>query len=127
MIKAYQDVEILCGTFHYTYKHNTEAFAEIEDMVNANAREQLAMILFSKTEILRKIIDDALAEDTKPRERLAIYKALDELSNSLSQNMITENWAWSEIHEMFKQGPVLKVAKSRFYGEQTTVSMEGET
>jgi hypothetical protein len=54
-------------------ENNPEAFAEMQARIDANNREQLAMIQLSKTEMLRRIIQDGLSIDTKPKDRLAIY------------------------------------------------------
>jgi hypothetical protein len=59
--------------FYYIMENNPEAFAEMQARIDANNREQLAMIQLSKTEMLRRIIQDGLSIDTKPKDRLAIY------------------------------------------------------
>lgn len=51
----------------------------IISIIDANNREQLGLILLSKTEMLRKVIEDGLADDTKPKDRLVIYMKLNEL------------------------------------------------
>jgi hypothetical protein len=54
-------------------------------MVLANNRENLLIILVNKSNILQKLIDAGLSEKTKPKDRLAIYKALGEKLDTLSQ------------------------------------------
>jgi hypothetical protein len=44
--------------------NNPDAFAEMQARIDANNREQLAMIQLSKTEMLRRIIQDRLSAET---------------------------------------------------------------
>ena len=61
--------------------------------MDANYRHQLGLILFHKTEILEKVIEDGLSDNTAPRERLAIYKALNELEIGLTDALRIESEA----------------------------------
>ena len=45
------------------------------------------MALDNQTKVLQKIISDGLAETTKPRDRLAIFKTLGEISEELSEKL----------------------------------------
>ena len=45
----------------------------------------------NKTETLSKVIEDALSDSTKPKERLAIYKALSEILDDLGCNLQIES------------------------------------
>ncbi len=67
------------STYYDVVKKNPEAVTEYQEVVDANARHQLGMILFHKTETLQKFIEDGLSKGIPPRERLALYKALNEL------------------------------------------------
>ena len=49
---------------------NPEAFVEMQAIRVADYREQSGLILEGKKEILRKVIDASLAEETKPKDRL---------------------------------------------------------
>jgi len=60
-------------------------------MVIANSRERLWIALDNQTKVLQKIIADGLAETTKPRDRLAIFKTLGEISEELSEKLQTLN------------------------------------
>ena len=84
------------STFYDIVKRNPEAIAQYQELIEASAREQLGMILMHKTEILEKIIDDALADTTKPKDRLVIYKSLSEWLEEQSQSLQVESSAQTE-------------------------------
>ena len=90
-------------------------------MVKLNARKQLGMILANKTEILDKIIQDGLSDDTAPRDRLAIYKALNELDERLNNAIENERKAVDFLNEL-KRRPKLELQESTFSASQTTTS-----
>jgi hypothetical protein len=46
----------------------------------------LGLILASKNEILRKVIDAGQADEIKPKNRLAIFMKLSELADSLTKS-----------------------------------------
>jgi len=46
--------------------NNPEAIATEQAIIEANNREQLGLILASKNEILRKVIDAGPVDETKP-------------------------------------------------------------
>ena len=95
-------------------------------MVQLNARQQLGMILSHKTEILGKIIQDGMSDDTAPRDRLAIYKTLDELSDRLNSAIEIESQAAAYTLEFLKQGPKLEWQESRLTVSKTTISVESD-
>ena len=72
-------------------ENNPEAIAENQGIIDANNREQLGLILMSKTELLRKIIEDGLADATKPKDRLAIYSKMNQIEGELTQGLPIEN------------------------------------
>ena len=65
------------------------------------------MILFHKTEILQTVIEDGLSDNTTPRERLAIYKALNELEDGMTDALKIESQLAAEalFVELQKQYP----------------------
>jgi hypothetical protein len=74
-----------------------------------------------------QVIQDRLSDDTSPRERLAIYKTLDELVGKLQNALQVESEAAKAAHEFLKKGPVTRIQKSRLTASQTrTVTIEGE-
>ncbi len=68
----------------------------------------------NKNEILRKVINAGLAEDTKPKDRLAIYMKLSELEHSLTKGMGMESDIENQAQEFLRRGLRLIKATSRF-------------
>ena len=124
VVAACKEVGIPRSTFYDVVKKNPEAVTEYHEIVEVNYRHQLGLILFSKTEILQKVIEDGLSEGTPPRERLAIYKALNELEIGLTDALRIESQAAAEAHEFLKQGPVTSQKVSRLTATQTSVIIE---
>ncbi|MHA2171302.1 MAG: hypothetical protein ACXAB7_15545 [Candidatus Kariarchaeaceae archaeon] len=114
------------STFYDVVKKNPKAITDYQEIVEANARHQLGLILFHKSEILQKVIKDGLSERTPPRERLAIYKALNELEVGLTDALRIESQAATDVHEILKQGPVTSQKVSRLTATQTSVIIERE-
>jgi len=123
---ACQEVGLPRSSYYEIIKNNPEAIAEYHEMVQLNARQQLGMILSHKTEILHKIIEDGLSEETSPRDRLAIYKALNELDDRLSGAIEAESKAAEYIYDILKQGPKLQWQESRLNASPATINLEGE-
>lgn len=126
VVEACKAVGMPRSSFYYIMVNNPDAFAEMQARIDANNREQLAMIQLSKTEMLRRIIQDGLSADTKPKDRLAIYLKLSELDNKMSQALQVENEAGNSIHELLKQGPKTSVQVSRYSATQTTITVDTE-
>ena len=126
VVEACKAVGMPRSSFYYIMENNPDAFAEMQARIDANNREQLAMIQLSKTELLRKIIQDGLSADTKPKDRLAIYLKLNEMDNKMSQALQVENEADNSIHELLKQGPKTSVQVSRYSATQTTITVDTE-
>jgi hypothetical protein len=124
-VDACKEVGLPRSSYYDIINNNPEAIAEYHEMVQINARQQLGMILSNKTEILHKIIEDGLSDDTAPRDRLAIYKALNELDDKLSSAIESESVAADFISE-YLQGPKLKWQESRLTVSNTTITLEGD-
>ena len=54
VVSACKEVGIPRSTFYDVVKKNPEAVTEYQEIVDANARHQLGLILFHKTEIFRR-------------------------------------------------------------------------
>jgi len=126
VVEACKAVGMPRSSFYYIMENNPDAFAKMQAHIDANNREQLAMIQLSKTEMLRRIILDGLSADTKPKDRLAIYLKLSELDNKMSQALQVENEAENSIHELLKQCPKTSVQVSRYSATQTTIKVDTE-
>jgi ACT domain-containing protein len=59
IVDACREVGVPRSTFYDIYKRNPEAVAKVQEIIEANAQQQLGLILSHKTEILQKIISDA--------------------------------------------------------------------
>ena len=79
VVEACREMGMARSTFYYIVENNPEAIAEVQDIINASNREQLGLMLLSKNELLRKVIEDGLSDKTKPRDRLAIFLKLNDL------------------------------------------------
>ena len=126
VVAACKEVGIPRSTFYDVVKKNPEAITEFQEIVDTNYRHQLGLILFHKTEILQKVIDDGLSDNTSPRERLSIYKAMDELEGGLTDALRIESQAAADAHKFLKQGPVTSQKVSRLTAIQTSVTIESE-
>ena len=126
VVDACNEVGMPRSTFYDVVKKNPEAVTEYQEIVEGNARYQLGVILFHKNEILEKVIEDGLSEKTAPRERLAIYKALNELEIGLTDTLRIESQAAAEAHEFLKQGPITSQKVSRLTATQTSITIESE-
>jgi ACT domain-containing protein len=127
VVDACKEVGLPRSSYYDIIAKHPEAIAEYQEMVEGNARQQLGLILAHKSEILHKVIEDGLSDDTSPRERLAIYKTLDELTGKLRNALQVESEAAKAAHEFLKQGPVTKLQKSRLTASQTTtLTIESE-
>jgi hypothetical protein len=126
VVDACQMVGMPRSSFYYFIENNPEAVAEIQAIIDANNREQLGLILLSKTEILKKVIEAGLADGTKPKDRLAIFMKLDDLVDDLTKNLQIESEAAKQAHEFLKLGPITSHKVSRLTAFQTSVTIESE-
>jgi len=125
VMDACREVGIARSTFYYTIKANPDAIAEYQDMITANSREQLALVLISRRAILEKVVQDGLAENTSPRDRLQILKTLDSLLDDAVKKLQVDNEAEIEAQESMRQGPVISQQVSRMTA--TTLTVKDET
>lgn len=77
---ACREVGIPRSSYYAFLDQNPEVLAEFQAMIKANTQMQLAAILANDTPILLRIIQDALSDNTSPRDRLAIYIALQKMT-----------------------------------------------
>jgi hypothetical protein len=124
--EACQAVGMPRSSYYYIIENNPEAIAEIQAVIDANNREQLGLILMSKTEMLQKIIEDGLSDTTKPKDRLAIYVKLNELVDELTDTFHIESQLSKDAHEFLRRGPQLDHAKSRLTATERTITYETE-
>ena len=126
VVDACKEVGLPRSSFYYIVERNPEAIAEIQELIDTSNREQLGLILLSKTEMLGKIIEDGLADTTKPKDRLAIYLKLNELVDRLTDTLQVESQISKDAHEFLKRGPQLTPARSRLVATERTITIEAE-
>lgn len=127
VVEACREVGIARSSFYYIVENNPEAITEVQDIINASNREQLGLMLLSKNELLRKVIEDGLSDKTKPRDRLAIFLKLNDLIQQMTQNQQVDDELERQAHEFLKLGSPLVKVKSRFTATERTISYETET
>lgn len=127
VVEACEAVGMPRSTYYYVIKNNPEAFAEYQEMIAANARERLGLILLSQTAILQKLIEDGLADTTKPRDRLTIYKTLHSFLEELTHTLQVDSQSVEDAPAFLKQGPQISHQVSRFTATETTITIKGET
>ena len=124
VVEACREAGMPRSSFNYIIENNPEAITEYQDIINASNREQLRLMLLSKIELLRKVIEDGLSDRIKPKDRLAIFLKLNDLIQQMTQNQQVDDELERQAHEFLKQGPPLVKAKSRFTAK---ISYETET
>ena len=121
---ACKEIGMPRSTFYDVCTRNPGVMAKIQEVIEAHAQEQLGLILSSQTAILQKVISDGLSDDTKPRDRLGIYKALTELEERIIQSLQIESEAAAQAHEFLKQGPTISHQASRLTATEKTITIE---
>jgi hypothetical protein len=111
VVEACREVGMPRSSFYYIVENNPRAIADIQTIIDASNREQLALILQNKMEIFEKIIQDGLSEKTSPRARLAIYMKLTQLTDELMGSLQREEV--SDV-DFLLTGPKPVKAESRF-------------
>jgi hypothetical protein len=125
-VDACKEVGLPRSSYYEIIKNNKETITEFQQMVQANAKQQLGLILANKTEILQMIIADGLSEETSPRDRIAIFKVLSELNDKLKRATDTENQAaeYLETTEFLKQGVKTSLQQSNYPASDTMITIK---
>ena len=124
IVDACQNVGIARSSYYYIVQNNPDAIAEIQEIINVNQREQLALLLQTKMEMLQKVIADGLSETTKPKERLAIYLKLDEYFRNLEENLQMQYQSAKIEQQFLFNGPEQHYVESRFSASPSTSTAE---
>jgi hypothetical protein len=111
VVEACKEVGMPRSSFYYIVEHNPRAIADIQAIIDISNREQLALILQNKLNILEKVIQDGLSEKTSPRARLAIYMKLTQLTDELMDTLQRDE---APDVGFLLTGPKLVKAESRF-------------
>ncbi len=113
IVEACQEVGIARSTFYYFATTHRDAIATFQEMQMMAELEQLALILANQLQVFERVIQDGLADTTKPRQRLAILKEIVKMSNELMEKLRVSSHDNEEIKELLS-GPNLVPGKSRF-------------
>jgi hypothetical protein len=101
------------SAFYQFQKDRPEFIRELQDKLTGTSEELLLGILLHRVKLLEQVMIDALSDETKPMERLAIYNVmetqLDRLATTLRLSGANVSAASDDL-----SGPVLTPGKSRF-------------
>ena len=111
VIDACREVGMPRSSFYNFVEHNPRAIADIQAIIDISNREQLALLLQNKLDILEKVIQDGLSDKTSPRARLAIYMNLTQLADELMDTLQRDE---GQDVSFLLTGPKLVKAESRF-------------
>ena len=125
IVEACREVGIPRSTFYYFVNTNPDAIATFQEMQMVAALEQFALILANQVSILERVIQDGLADTTKPRQRLAIYKELVKRSDELMESLHVSR-AQNTGDVDFLNGPTLISAQSRFSASEVEIKVGRE-
>ena len=120
IVKACQEAGISRSTFYYFTSRNPDAIASFQDMQLVAAAQQFALILDNQIEILELVIQDGLADTTKPRQRVAILKQLDKRLAELFELLRSHNPS-GDADGDFLTGPTLVPGKSSFQSDDQLI------
>jgi ACT domain-containing protein len=100
---------------YYEFQKDYPAFMHFlhQTLINSSM-EQLVMILLSRVQLLQMVLEDGMKDDTKPMERLAIYKESEYQLEKLAATLRIDNPANTQAAMEVLAGPVLIPGKSRF-------------
>jgi len=111
VVDACREVGMPRSSFYYIVEHNPRAIADIQAIIDISNREQLALLLQNKLDILEKVIQDGLSDKTSPRARLAIYMKLTQLADELMDTLQRDE---GQDVSFLLTGPKLVKAESCF-------------
>jgi ACT domain-containing protein len=123
VIAACREVGIARSTFYDVCKRHPEQIEDFNNAIRANEMMELAVILHNQFNVLEEILADALDDKTKPRQRLAIKRYIDERVEQLSEKYLRHR-SNPQTTKSFLNGPKLESGKSRFYTQQPVMDMD---
>ena len=124
IVKACKEVGIPRSTFYGFCQRNADLVASFHEMQLEAEMRQLALILGNQFDILEHVVQDAYADTTTPRQRLAIYKYLIKRMDDLAETVHVNSRNDSKVDEMLK-GPKLVQAESPFSASEKEIPLGG--
>ena len=123
VVAACKEVGLPRSTFYDISKRNPERIEAFNKMIEASEREELSIILTNKVVILEKVIEEGQSENTKPRQRLSIYKFLTSHFDKLADKLLRRSSNLEAIKELLS-GPELEPGTSSFPSSMRDVTKE---
>jgi hypothetical protein len=120
IVKACQEVGLSRSVFYRFCKQNADLVATFQEMQLESEMQQLALILAKNLAILERVIQDAFADTTSPRQRLATLKYLSKRMEDLAETVLARTVDVGEVDELLK-GPTLVEAESRFSASEKEI------
>ena len=118
--QACREVGIARSSFYYFVYKNPDAIASFQELERATNLREIALILANNVDILELFIQDALANTTKPRDRLAIMKYMNERMDELEEKLqFYSRPDYGDLRNMLT-GPKLVEETSRFSAFSST-------
>jgi len=114
VIDACREAGMPRSSYYYIVKSNPDAFIEAQEIIRISNMEQLAAIVVSKVHILERMIQDGLAEETSPRDRVSILREMDRQMDKLMDSLQLDNLYEMKAVDFLKQGPETSKQESKF-------------
>lgn len=122
IVEACREVRIPRSTFYHFVTTHPDAIASFQELQIASGMQQLALLLESQTKVFERVIEEGLADTTKPRHRLAIYKMLTKRMEELLEDLRVNSRDGKDAAD-FLTGPKLERATSRFSASESTINL----
>jgi hypothetical protein len=119
--RACKKVGLSRSSFYDIRNREPELFIDLQVRLSETIREQMSSILVTRVDVLYRLIQDGLAEDTKPLERLAIFKETEKQLERLS-NILRMSGGDNQAATDVLSGPIFLPGTSRFIVECDTQS-----
>jgi ACT domain-containing protein len=113
---ACEKVGLSRSSFYEIRNQEPEMFINLQERLSETNREQLASIMIKRVGVLYLLIEDGLSDETKPLDRLAIYKEIEKQLEKLS-SLLRMGGGDQEAAADVLCGPILVQGTSRFIAE----------
>ena len=111
---ACKEVGLPRSSFYYLQNQYPEEFIEFQALQRTHQMERLLLLLGAKTQILRRLLQDAVSDKATVSERIAVLKELEKEIKELQHLFAVGQLENNEIHELLMQGPTTSFQESRY-------------
>ena len=119
IIDACDKVGMPRSTFYYIISNHPEYFIDIQQKIRESEIIELGMILSSKLNTTAKLIQDLLAPDTNPRDRLKIFIALEKRIDELYKQVMAHSKGNDQRTKEILTGPIRQHMQSNITQAET--------